>query len=262
MAISTTTVKRLYAKSSNRCAYPGCLAPIIIEHVQVGEMCHIRARRKNGPRFDPTLTPLQRDDFSNLILLCRTCHKIVDANPAKFTPDLLTDFKLQHEQSGNCEISPEIASDALLLLMSKSRKTKTSATVLGDGIAIAVGGDNQAPITINTTSTTKASNRKYPENSIGADSNMCGYIDYLFGLGVEYWQGIDSMNAGRLGRKIKIRFRLKAKTRNHISVDRFRDLATFIINDILAPSPVGKRHIRNGTKLCRTFEEWRHDPVL
>jgi hypothetical protein len=82
---------------------------------------------------------------------------------------------------------------------------------------------------------------------------MGGYIDYLFGLGVDYWSGVDAMNPGQLGKKIKNRFRLKAKTRNHLSVDRFRELAEFIINDILVPSPVGKRHIRNGTKLCRSL---------
>jgi len=68
---------------------------------------------------------------------------------------------------------------------------------------------------------------------------MCGYIDYLFGLGVDYWMGVDAMNPGRLGMMIKNRFRLKAKTRNHISVDRFQELAEFIVNNILAPSPAG-----------------------
>ena len=261
MAITPTTIKRLYAKSGNRCAYPGCRAPIIVNHVPVGEMCHIRARRKNGPRFDPTLTLTERDDFPNLLLLCRTCHKIVDSDPAKYTPDLLSDFKSLHERSGDCEISPEIASDALTLLQPRITGDRTSATVRGAGVAVAVGGDNMAPINITTTRSTKQRASKYPANSIGADANLCGYIDYLFGLGIEYWDGVDDMNAGRLGRKIKVRFRLKSKTRNHLSVDRFKDLASFIVTDILATSPAGKRHIRNGTKLCRSFEEWRHDPM-
>lgn len=261
MAIQQTTIKRLYAKSANQCAYPGCRAPIIIDHVQVGEMCHIRARCKKGPRYDPTLTPKQRDDFPNLLLLCRTCHKLVDSEPGKYTPELLTDIKRRHEQSGNNEITPEIARDALLLLRPKAKGNKTSATVRGNGIAVAVGGDNHARITITNTQSQKTVKSKYPANSIGADANMCGYIDYLFGLGVDYWQGVDGMDAGRLGRKIKLRFRLKAKTRNHLSVDRFRDLVDFIIEDILTPSPAGKRHWRNGTRVCRTFEEWRNDPM-
>lgn len=261
MSIAPTTMKRLFAKSCNRCANPGCSAPIIVDQTPVGEICHIRARRKKGPRFDPTLSPKQRDDFSNLVLLCRTCHKIVDSDPGKYTPDLLADFKKMHEQSGNSEITPDVARDALLLLQPPSKTSKASATVHGGGIALSVGGDNLAPINITNTGAAKQSRSKYPSNSIGADANLCGYIDYLFGLGIEYWEGVDAMNAGRLGKKIKVRFRLKAKTRNHLSVDRFQDLTQFIITDILAISPVGKRHRRNGTKLCRTFEEWRHDPM-
>jgi hypothetical protein len=38
---------------------------------------------------------------------------------------------------------------------------------------------------------------------------------------------------------------------------RYQELVDFIITDMLANSPAGKRHRRNGTKLCRTFEEWR-----
>jgi len=127
---------------------------------------------------------------------------------------------------------------------------------------VAIGGDNTAPISITNTTATKQPKPKYPANAIGADANLCGYIDYLFGLGIEYWENVENMNAGRLGRRIKMHFRLKSsKTRNHLPVDRFQDVAQFITHEILAKSPVGKRHFRNGTKLCRTFEEWRHDPM-
>lgn len=132
---------------------------------------------------------------------------------------MLTDFKTMHERSGNSEITPEIARDALLLLRTRTKGNEVSAKVRGDGIAIAVGGDNHAPITIAHTKPSRAPKSKYPQNSIGADANMCNYIDYLFALGVDYWKGVDAMNPGRLGRKIKERFRLKLKTRNHLSVD-------------------------------------------
>lgn len=98
---------------------------------------------------------------------------------------------------------------------------------------------------------------KYPANSIGADANLVNYIDYLFGLAIDYWKGVEAMNAGRLGKKIKTKFRLKLRTRNHLSVERFEVLVEFIIEELLKPSPAGKRHLRQGTKLCRTFEEFR-----
>jgi hypothetical protein len=34
----------------------------------VGEIGHITASRPKGPRYDPALTPEERDAFSNLIL--------------------------------------------------------------------------------------------------------------------------------------------------------------------------------------------------
>jgi hypothetical protein len=262
MAIQQTTIKRLYAKSANKCAFPNCGAPIIVEQVPVGEMCHIRARRKNGPRYDPSLTPEQRDDFSNLLLLCRTCHKLIDSNPTRYTADLLRDIKEIHERSGHSEITPEIARDALLLLRPRAKGSRTSATAKGSGVAVAVGGNNHAPITITHTHLTKKPKAKYPENSIGADANLCGYVDYLFGLALDYWKKAENMNAGRLGKKIKDHFRIKStKTRNHLSVDRFQELVHFIIDDLIRPSPVGRMHARNGTRACRTFDEWRHDPL-
>ena len=74
MSIQLTTIKRLYARSSNQCAFPKCTAPIIVDGIQTGEICHIKARRKNGPRYDATLSTTDRDSYANLLLLCRTCH--------------------------------------------------------------------------------------------------------------------------------------------------------------------------------------------
>jgi len=261
VSIQLTTIKRLYAKSSNQCAFPKCTAPIIVDGIAVGEICHIKARRKNGPRYDATLSSADRDSYANLLLLCRTCHKLVDSDPDRYTSTLLTKIKRLHEAAGDWEITPQLAHDAQLILQSSTKRPKTSAKVSGHGIAIAVGGDVKAPITINHPIHRKSPDSKYPSNAIGADANMAGYVDYLFGLGVDYWKSIPNMTPGRLGKKIKTKFRLKTKTRNHIPVERFQDLVDFMITEILMPAPVGKKHLRYGTKLCRTFNEWRYGPM-
>jgi hypothetical protein len=72
MSYSEVTIKRLFARSQNQCAMPKCSAPLIIGETVVGEICHIRARSKKGPRFDATLSAAQRDEFPNLLLLCST----------------------------------------------------------------------------------------------------------------------------------------------------------------------------------------------
>ncbi|XCN73547.1 MAG: HNH endonuclease signature motif containing protein [Candidatus Electrothrix aestuarii] len=258
MSIKLTTIKRLFAASSNQCAFPKCTAPIIVDGIVVGEMCHIKARRKNGPRYDATLSAADKDGYDNLLLLCETCHKLIDANPERYSSEVLTKLKHQHEESGICEITPQQAHDAQLLLQAFTKQSRTSAKATGQGVAIAINGDVKAPITVNQAASRKPPTSKYPKNAIGADANMAGYVDYLFGLGIDYWKNTPNMTAGRLGKKIKTKFRLKTRTRNHISVERFQELVNFIINDILKPSPVGKRHLREGTKLCRTFSEWRY----
>lgn len=258
MSVQLTTIKRLYAKSSNQCAFPKCTAPIIVDGIAVGEICHIKARRKKGPRYDASLSAADKDSYGNLLLLCRTCHKLVDSNPDLYTSELLADIKRLHETAGECEITPQVANDAQLLLLSSTKRPKASAKASGQGVAIAVNGDVKAPITVNHSTQRALPTSKYPSNAIGADANMAGYVDYLFGLGVDYWKSIPAMAPGRLGKKIKTKFRLKTKTRNHIPVERFQDLVDFMITDILMPSPVGKRHLRDGTKLCRTFNEWRY----
>ena len=257
MSVTLPVLKRLYAKSNNRCAMPKCAAPIIVQEIPVGEICHIKARNKKGPRYDATLSAKEKDDYSNLLLLCRTCHKLIDSDQKKYTTECLADIKIVHERNGGLEITAEVARHAALLLAKAKSGNKATASASGHGIALAFGRDNHG--SINISQEIKAPIKsKYPRNSIGADANLGGYVDYLFGLGIDYWKSVDAMPPGRLGRKIKTKFHLKTRTRQYIGVHRFQELVDFIIAEILAPSPVGKAHRKNGTRLCRTFDEWCH----
>ena len=104
------TVKRLFALSRNRCAFHNCETPIVhASGAQTGDICHIRAASRGGPRYDPNQTPNQRHAFENLILLCKVHHQIVDHDLATFTVDLLADIKAMHEKNGDIELSPEAA---------------------------------------------------------------------------------------------------------------------------------------------------------
>ena len=68
----------------------------------------------------------------------------------------------------------------------------------------------------------------------------------------------EGVSWGKIGKHIKSKFHLKKKTRNHLSAERFPDLVDYLIREKLARTPVGAKHLRQGTKLCRTFEEFRH----
>ena len=44
----------------------------------IGDECHIVSAATNGPRYDPDFPDDQLDDYSNLLLLCKVHHKLID----------------------------------------------------------------------------------------------------------------------------------------------------------------------------------------
>lgn len=100
MQISDKTRKVLWGRSGNRCAI--CKHELVIDATQdddesvVADECHIISSQPNGPRHDPSYPPEKYDAYENLILLCRTHHKMVDDQTATFTADILRQFKANH----------------------------------------------------------------------------------------------------------------------------------------------------------------------
>jgi hypothetical protein len=63
----------------------------------VGFVAHIVAHSDSGPRGDPSYTAEQRNEYSNLILLCGSHHVLVDRDPETFDADSLRAMKRAHE---------------------------------------------------------------------------------------------------------------------------------------------------------------------
>ncbi len=79
-----STIKRLYAVSHNHCAFPECKTPLVESSGTVtGEIAHIKAANKGGPRYDSLQTEEQRHEYDNLILLCGRHHKLIDTEYKK-----------------------------------------------------------------------------------------------------------------------------------------------------------------------------------
>jgi hypothetical protein len=64
----------------------------------IGEMCHMIAESEDGPRGRSPLTSEQRDEYANLILLCRNHHGEIDAQSEAVTVERLKAIKAEHEQ--------------------------------------------------------------------------------------------------------------------------------------------------------------------
>lgn len=97
-----TELKKLYARSGNRCAFPDCHIALVPEargddQVVLGEAAHIVAESDKGPRGRSELTLEQRNLASNRILLCARHHQLIDAKPETYTTDRLHAIKADHE---------------------------------------------------------------------------------------------------------------------------------------------------------------------
>src|SRR4051794_10381539 len=105
MKASLKIMKRLFALSGNSCAFPNCSALIAENETITGVICHIKAARRGGPRYDPEQTEEERHSFSNLILLCARHSKIIDSEPQQYPVSRLLEMKRNHEPKGTVEIS-------------------------------------------------------------------------------------------------------------------------------------------------------------
>jgi hypothetical protein len=104
MAITLRTIKILWGRSGNRCAICRNVLDEAALHADdddsiVGDMAHIVARKDTFTRGDyDSMSPEDRDRYSNLILLCRRHHKVIDDQPNYYTVEKLWEIKASHEE--------------------------------------------------------------------------------------------------------------------------------------------------------------------
>ena len=115
---SMATVSRLYCVSGNRCAFPGCSTPLLEPEskVLISEMCHIKADRPNGPRYDESQSDAERHSFDNLIIMCGNHHKVIDTDLKKWSVERLVELKSTNECSA--EVLPDPPDDLVQALLS------------------------------------------------------------------------------------------------------------------------------------------------
>lgn len=122
------TIRRLFAVSMNRCAFPDCSTPVIdsTTNTILAEVCHIHAKRDTGPRFNAAQTDEERHGFDNLILMCSVHHKMIDAshNLTTYSPDCLKKLKQSHEQAARSSGVPLAAPAEYLVLALQEMATR------------------------------------------------------------------------------------------------------------------------------------------
>jgi hypothetical protein len=91
-------IKLLWGQSGNRCAICKMELSTNGDKYTLGEMAHIVGRSADGPRGNEDLPLDERDNYSNLILLCPTHHCEIDKDPDTWSRSKLLAQKSEHEQ--------------------------------------------------------------------------------------------------------------------------------------------------------------------
>lgn len=113
--VSDKDKKELCLKSGNRCAVPSCHQPLVVDDPAgnqnsiIAVMAHIRGENAGAARFDFTLPEEERNRYKNLILVCPTCHKIIDDQQHIYTVQYLLELKDAHEKWISSSLKEQIA---------------------------------------------------------------------------------------------------------------------------------------------------------
>lgn len=263
-AIRLATVKRLFARSLNRCAFPGCNSMIVDDEsdAMLGEMCHIEGIGKKALRHNKTLTKEERDAYSNLILLCSNHHKVIDHDKS-YTVESLRRMKSEHEKIGRMETDPKDARCAKICIerMNASKAVSTSTRTYNNSPHYEAKDQARQTFIYKTTINQKTIRKKsYPDGSIGSDNDKANYLSYLVDKYTEYaaW--------GHQGKKayyimpgmLRKHFRLGGhRSYLNISVDRFYEAVKFVQESILN-TQLGRMK-KSHQRLFRTYEEYLSD---
>jgi hypothetical protein len=91
------TLRALFAKSGNVCAFPGCTHELVNAKNQfVAQVCHIEAAESGGERYNVAQTDEQRRSFENLLILCHRHHVETD-EVDEYPVEWMWELKANHE---------------------------------------------------------------------------------------------------------------------------------------------------------------------
>lgn len=246
------TVKRLFALSRNRCAFPDCESPLVEASGTVtGEIAHIRAASQNGPRFDPEQSDEERHSFVNLILLCGRHHKVIDSEVERYSTTFLAEMKRAHEERNTAEIHPHGNAVAEALICGYRHVTIVET---GGKLAIGSPGAIQAD-TVNIKTTKGRVKIQPPAGSIGNDPCMASYIEYLLGKYQDYQkQHVEKSGKFKymaIYNAIRKEFGSKWQTLPAFQFDALRDLLCRRIDN----TRVGRIRRKRGQRRYHSYKE-------
>jgi len=111
----------LWAKSAGRCEFDGCNKPLWRDgltqiETNFADVAHIIGDSPNGPRGDIVLSKAYCNDVSNLMLMCKAHHHMIDEITQMYSDDVLRQMKWAHEERMErlTSISPDKTSHVII----------------------------------------------------------------------------------------------------------------------------------------------------
>jgi hypothetical protein len=202
-AIDRRVERELWARAAGRCQFQGCpqiiyKSPITQEKTNLGEMAHIYSFSEDGPRGwkDFWGKPAELNSVENLMLVCRGCHKLIDAdkNGIKYSAELLIGWKKAHE-------------NRVRIVTGISHERRSHVVLYGGKI-----GEEDSPLQFNAAADAMFPDR-YPADERPIDLAMrCEHEDKT----PEFWVTESKHLRARFDREI--RPRIEDAQPNHFSV--------------------------------------------
>jgi len=94
--------KVLWARAAGRCSIAECRVLLTLDiearTATLGAMCHIVGEKQGAARWRDTLTDVERNAYSNLVLLCSHHHDIIDHDEPQYSIERLHTIKADHEE--------------------------------------------------------------------------------------------------------------------------------------------------------------------
>ena len=130
--IPADTKLRLFSDAAGHCQRPECLKPLFPAEMggdkHIAEMAHVIPHGETGPRHEERPAgDFVTDSFENLILLCPTCHTIIDKDPEGYSRGTLLSWKrnhlsaLSHEQGIRAYDQRSQVRDAVVAAMNENK---------------------------------------------------------------------------------------------------------------------------------------------
>ena len=260
-SIPQKTLRVLFARSQNQCAFPGCKATIVDQEGDVvyGEVCHIEGVEPGSARHNPQRDPGTLNDGDNLILLCERHHKLVDSDPRTYTVQSLRQMKARHEQQGPIEITPAEARCADLMIKHLEAHVTTTTNVYNGSTHIEASGNATQHIVINNIkgSARRRSVASVPTTgTVGADASKRSYVEHLHDRLFKFTCAIPKYSNGRAGVTIakKIRERFGA-TWTNVPIERYDEFVAYLKAEI-DKTPIGRKNTIRGVRNYSSYDEF------